>query len=412
MNIPHVVIIGAGFGGTYTARHLIHHVKKGEMRVTLINRTNFFLFTPLLHEVATGSLTPTSVTESLGEIFANTGIEILIGDASVNLEDQYVKVNGTKLTFDYLLITSGAETNYFNTPGAKEHALPLKTIGDAMRIRERVIRSFEAARACKIEAERRKLLSFVVVGAGPTGVELTAELTEFAGAIEQRYRRAKNELSIHLIGSDPIILKMLPPRLQTLARKYLEKKGVNILCNKTVTSVTNANVIFKDGTSIDAGTVIWSAGVVPTIPTIQPTAVPTERGRITISDTLLVVGYKNIFAIGDAANAHDGSTQNSTVPMLAQAATMEAKIVAKNILASINKQPLTPFLYRSKGILVSLGEWSAIGIMGSIIISGPIAWFIWRTVYLFKFHSMKKRLRIAFEWTLNLFTPRDTSTVE
>lgn len=412
MNTPHVIIIGAGFGGTYAARHLIRHIKKGELRVTLINRTNYFLFTPLLHEVATGSLTPTSITESLGEIFFHRDVNIVIGDASIDLESQCVKVNGTELPFDYLLITSGAETNYFNTPGAKEYALPLKTIGDAMHIRERVIRAFEEAHACTTKEGRRKILSFVVVGAGPTGVEFTAELTEFAGAIAKRYPHANNELSIHLISSDPVILKMLPSSLQTRARTYLQKKGVRLWCNKTVTAVTDIGITFKDGTSLDAGTVVWSAGVAPTVPTVKPSAIPTERGRILVNETLLAVGHKNIFAIGDAANAHDGSTQNSTVPMVAQAATMEATAVAKNILATIRKQPLTPFRYRSKGILISLGEWHAVGLMGSITVSGPVAWFLWRTVYLFKFHSTRKRLRIAFEWTLNLFTPRDTSTIK
>lgn len=412
MHTPHVVIIGAGFGGTYTARHLIPHIKKGELRVTLINRTNYFLFTPLLHEVATGSLTPTSVTESLGEIFANSGVKLIIGDATVNLEERSVKVNGTELSFDYLVITSGSETNYFNTPGAEQYALPLKTVGDAMHIRERVIRAFEEAHACKTDAERSKILSFVIVGAGPTGVELTAELAEFAGAIEKRYHHAKNDLSLHLVSSDSVILKMLPERLQKIALNYLKKRDVNILCNKTVTSVTETSVVFKDGGFIDAGMIIWAAGVTPVVPKAHTAVIPSERGRISIDEHLRVIGFENIFAIGDAANAHDGSTQNGPVPMLAQAATMEAHAVARNIVASINKQPLTAFHYRSKGVLVSLGEWAAIGTMGSLQITGPIAWFIWRTVYLFKFHSTRKRVRIAFEWTVNLFTPRDTTTIK
>ncbi len=409
MRTPHVVIIGGGFGGTYTAHHLIRHIKKGEISVTLINRTNYFLFTPLLHEVATGSLTPTSVTESLGEIFANSGVKLIIGDAAINLEEKTVKVNGTELSYDYLVITSGSETNYFNTPGAEQYALPLKTVGDAMHIRERVIHAFEKAQACKTVAERRKILSFVVVGAGPTGVELAAELIEFAGAIEKRYHHAKNELSIHLISSDSVILKMLPRKLQMLAATHLQKKGIHIVWNKTITHVTATDATLNDGTSLDAGITIWSAGVAPTPPIVQPVAMLTERGRIPVENTLLVSGHKNIFAIGDVAIAHDGSKQNSAVPMLAQAAAMEAQIVARNILATINQQPLTPFRYHSKGILVSLGEWHAIGSIGSITLSGPIAWFIWRTVYLFKFHSTRKRIRIAFEWTVNLFTPRDTS---
>ncbi len=408
MNKPHIVIIGAGFGGTYVARHLLKAAERGEIDVTLINRTNYFLFTPLLHEVATGSLTPTSVTESLAEILEGSKVRLVVGEATLNTTKKTVKVNGTEFPFDYAVVTTGAQTNYFNIDGAQKFSLPLKTVGDAMDIREQVIRAFEGAHACKNREERKKMLSFVITGAGPTGVELTAELAEFANEIEKRYHHSKGELSVTLVSADETILKMLPERLRQKATDYLDKKlGVRILTKKMVTSVSKTSVTFSDGHSIDAGLTIWTAGVASEAPKTNPPILPLERGRLVVDETLCISGQDTIFALGDVALIKDMHHGGTPVPMLAQAATAQAKIVAKNIFASIAKKPLKPFCFRSKGMLVSLGEWNAIGAIGPVHVFGPIAWFIWRTVYLFKFLSVKKRFRIAFEWTVNLFTTRD-----
>lgn len=408
MKPHHIVIVGAGFGGVYTARTLARHTHNTNLKITLINKTNYFLFTPLLHEVATGSLTPTSVTEPLSDIFANTDVDIIVGDASIDSGEKLVKVNGKQIPFDFLVIATGAETNYFHVPGAKEYAYPLKTVGDAMRIRERVLQVFEDAHKESDRDKRRAMLSFVVIGAGPTGVELVAEIAEFTRELEKKFHHTKGELSIALVTTDSTILKMLPERLQRITAAYLHSLGVRIMAKKTVTEITPTNIMFHEGPPITAGMAIWTAGVVPIPPkTVSPLS--TERGRLLVDSSLRTIGHPHVFALGDVALAVDRTKHGGPVPMLAQAATQAATVVANNIIATIQKEDLVDFRFHTKGLLVSLGEWRAIGTIGPIHISGPFAWFIWRTVYLFKFLSTKKRLRIAFEWTINLFTARDTS---
>lgn len=412
--IPHIVILGAGFGGVYVTKKLLKAVRAGSIDVTIVNRTNYFLFTPLLHEVATGALSPTCVAEPLREVFNGTKVRVMQGNVdAINTTNKTVTVSGNPIVYDSLVIATGAETNYYGIAGAQENTLPLKNLYDAARIRSVIIDRFEKAATTKDKSEKESLLSFAVVGGGATGVEMAAELAEFVAGISERYYSIHDctpEIAkISIVDTGPELLQMFAPSLRKAAETRLIKAGVAVYHNSAVTSVTPEGLTLANSTTIPAKTVIWSAGVkaiIPKFEDIQPTLV---KGRISVNNFFQMVNgesvISDIFVLGDVAS------YPTPLPMLAQVAEGQAATVAKNICAQAGGRPLAGFVYKSKGSMVSVGQWFAIGEIFSIKISGRITWWMWRTVYLFKFASFKKRVRIMFEWTLELFFPRDITKI-
>lgn len=428
---PHIVILGAGFGGTYVAKRLESYVKKGKIDVTIINRTNYFLFTPLLHEVATGALSPLCVAEPLREIFSGTGIRIAQGTVeSIDRKTKKIKLSGhataCDLSYDYLVVATGAETNYYNIAGAEKFTYALKNLADAVRIRTQIIDSFERAILITDPVERTRLLSFIVVGGGATGVETAAELAEFVHAMTERYynggpgcdpmdkRTCKpEEVNVSLIHTGPELLQMFKPSLRAAAEKRLRHNKVAIHLGSTVAEVSAQGVKLATGEMLQAATVIWAAGVKPIIPHFEGDMPALMMGRLAVDEFFRVNGDEHIFALGDTAGYVDRDvlsadpTKTVMLPLLAQVAQKQAGSVARNLIASIRGKVLTDFHYHSKGSMVSVGQWFAIGEIFSTAISGRLTWWLWRTVYLFKFASWKKRTRIAFDWTLDMFYPRD-----
>ena len=407
---PHILILGAGFGGMYTARNLRKLVKKGEADVTIVNETNYFLFTPLLHEVATGSLGPQSVSEPLREIFAGSGIHMCQGTViSIDRKNRKVTILGDvngddihhrvkhEISYDFLVISTGATTNYYNIPGADIHTYPLKTLYDAVMIRRRVIDSFEEAVMCEDPVVRAQLLFFVVVGGGPTGVEIVSELSEFVKGMVKRYYH-DFEPTVTLIHAGPELLQNFSPKLRSAPCNRLIKDGVKICVGSAVTSVSPRGIELSNNTTVSASTVIWAAGVTPIIPPFEGDMPNILDRRLVVDEYWRLSGDERVFALGDVAGS---------MPMLAQVAVGQAHSIASNIKASIKGKKLKTFKYRSKGSMVSVGQWFAIGEIFHIKISGILAWWLWRTIYLFKFISWKKRLRIVASWTANLFYPRD-----
>lgn len=404
---PHVVILGAGFGGTYLAKKLAKHVKRGLIDVTIVNKTNYFLFTPLLHEVATGSLSPTSVAEPLREVFVGTGVELCQGSVqSIDLEGHRIHVlsagNESRhtLPYDYLVIATGAETNYYGISGAEKYTFSLKDLEDAVRIRAQIIDCFEEANMCEDPEERARLLSFVVVGGGPTGVETVGELHEFIHGIVDRYHQNTysadhKEVKVILVHSGVELLEQFPQPIRTAALKRLTTQGVDVRLGSAVNNVTSHTISLASGESISTATVIWAAGVKPSVLDFVGT---NNSGRISVDEYLKINNDERVFAFGDIAGS---------LPMLAQVAVKQADTVAQNIVSSIKQKKLKSFHFKSQGSLISIGQWFAVGLVFSRYVEGRLAWLIWRTAYLFKFLSKKKRLHIIFEWTLQLIFPRD-----
>lgn len=427
---PRILILGAGFGGVYVAKELAKYAKNGEIELTVVNRTNYFLFTPLLHEVATGGLNPRSVAEPLREVFRGTGIHIVQGTVdSVDLAKKSVGIRAgehmCEIDYDCLVIATGAESQYYGIPGADKLAYPLKDLADAARIRNRVIDVFEHAMLIDNKEERMKELSFAVVGGGPTGVETAAELAEFVSGMVERYYHDTEclpgdagschpeEPTITLVHTGKELLEMFKPSLREAAARRLMQNGVMLQLASVVSGVTRDGLALADGTNVQAKTVVWAAGVKPSIPHFEGGMPALYAGRLQVDGTFRLTGQDRVFAMGDVASYIDSDNPNvgpkgpTPLPMLAQVAEAEAKTVAYNVLALIREKRLKEFHYHSKGSMVSVGEWFAIGEIFSMDLAGRFTWWLWRTVYLFKFASWQKRFRIMFEWTVQMFYPRD-----
>ncbi len=424
---PHIVILGAGFGGTYVAKSLVPLAKKGEIDVTIVNRTNYFLFTPLLHEVATGSLSPRSVAEPLREVFAGSGVRIVQGIVDeIDRASRIVKVkaggHAHDLAYDYLIIATGAETNYYGIAGAPEFALPLKSLADASNIRNRIIDAFEHATLEDDSEARRSLLSFAVVGGGATGVELSAELADLVHSMSERYYHPADgqggsasmpSPSITLVNAGKELIEMFAPSLRVAAAGRLAHRGVKVMNSMSVTAVTKQGLTFADGSMIHANTVIWTAGVKAIIPNFTGNQPTLAGGRFAVDSSFRLLGEDRIFALGDAAAYVDprdpaaASGKARPLPMLAQVAERESETVSANVIALIRGRRLRDFHYVSRGSMVSVGGWFAIGEILSVRLAGRLTWWLWRTVYIFKFASWRKRIRIGFEWAFELVSPRD-----
>ena len=409
MNKTKIVIIGGGFGGVYTARNL-YKLFGNNVEITLINKGNYFIFTPLLHEVATGALNPLSITESLREIFRGTRVDFVEDTVTeIDRQNQVVKTNSKTFSYDYLVIASGAETNYFGTPGAKENSLTLKNLDDAILLRNKIIKTVEKAH----NEKNKNLLNFAIIGAGATGVELAAELVEYLHLIIESYYKdsifSKSDIKVSLITSGPDIIPQFPEEMRKIASSELIKKGISIITNTAAAKVEPNVITFSNGEKLNTNVIIWVAGVKPSLSAIKGIEVG-QKGRLEVNDFLQSITNPEIFGLGDSAGNQ---------PMLAQIAVQEAKIVAENIYLLESKQTMNKFSTNVKGLLISLGQWSAAGHFGStgkgkkgFTLSGPIMWWIWRTTYLFNFNSWKKRFSIVIEWTTNLFYPREITSLE
>lgn len=400
-----IIIIGGGFGGVYAARYLAKLAENSELEITLVNKSNYFLFTPLLHEVATGGLSPGSTLEPLREIFRDQNVNLLQTEVkNIDLAKKIVTTKIGKLNYDYLVLATGAETNYYGAIGAEKYSLGLKNMSDAIALCNKLIDSCEQAAQTDDVETRKKLLTAVVVGGGATGVELAAEIVEFWQENLENYyqdtRIKKGEMRVLLVASSAELLPQFPPQLRQIAYETLTEKGVKIKTNASVTEVTAESVKLADGKIIAAQTVVWVAGVKAKNLTFTSSQTPetAPNGRLNLDPYLRLIGQENVYALGDMAG---------TSPMLAQVAVQQGRTVARNIAAQISDKPLKIFRYRQKGLLISLGQWRAAGEILGLTLHGRAMWWLWRTIYLFNFLSWRKRFRIAAEWTINLFYPRD-----
>ncbi len=404
-----IVILGAGFGGLYTYKSLYKYFNKNEIDVTIVNRTNYFLFTPLLHEVATGSIAHHQVVESIRQIIYKGNDKLHVADVvSIDCDKHTVKTTIDELHYDVLVVALGATTNFFNAPGADKYTFVLKDLRDAIRLRTSFIETFEKASEMKNHDTKMKELTFAVVGGGPTGVELVAEMAELFSDTFVRYYHgiiSCEDITLYLINRDKEILLPFHQILRKNALNTLRRNGVKVILNMSVKEVRKDEIVFTDESSIKVNHVIWTAGVKPNAIKFEQNVLLDNWSRIVVTPTLQIKDRPNIFAIGDIASL--AGPDGKPLPMLAQVAEKQGVLTGHNIKRFFAGKALAPFSYKSQGSLASIGKWNAVAQFGRFNFRGPVAWFIWRVVYLFKFISPSKKIKIFVDWCVNMFFPRD-----
>jgi NADH dehydrogenase len=411
-----ILIIGNGFGGTYALKrlHKFFH-KDRNVELSIIGDKNYFLFTPLLHEVATGGINPENIIEPIRKVLGCCLKNFYLGTAElINTTDCTVSVGENIIPYDYLVLAPGAQTNFYNIPGAEKYSFPLKTIRDAIKIKNQTITMIEKASHSNDSFERKKMLRFVIVGGGPTGVELAAELQELIYENFSHYysKDIIQDSSVVLIQRESQLMMQFGPKMRQKSLEILKKKGVDVMLNMSVTEVGDSYVTILSektgGKKLETETVIWSAGIKPNILNFDIVPERSPDGRLIVNEYLQLKDHKEIFAIGDIALF---KTATTALPALAQVAEKEARHVAQNIQFAIRGKQLKPFSFSQHVSLVSLGQWAAIGEVFNFTFWGGITWWIWRTVYLSKLISFRKKLRVALDWTIDTFSARDISQI-
>jgi NADH dehydrogenase len=406
-----ILILGGGFGGLYTALELEKRLARcPAVEVTLVNQENFFLFTPMLHEVAAGDLDITHIVNPVRKLLRRTqffqGTIERIDLAGKRVFVSHDASHHHELEYDYLVIALGATTNFYNLPGLEERALTMKSLGDAIFLRNRIIKNLEQADIECNSGEREPLLTFVIAGGGFAGAETIAAINDLAREALKFYPHLDDKLlRMVLVEAGPMILPELGEKLGAYAKEKLARRGVEIRLQTAVEKFSDAGVELSDGTKIKTDTLIWTAGIAPN-PLLETLPCRKERGRLLTNEFMEVSGWPGVYALGDCASIPDLTT-GRTCPPTAQHALREGKAAARNIVAAIRGEQKRPFVFKTIGQLASIGKRTGVARILGVKFSGFVAWWLWRTIYLSKLPRFEKKLRVALDWTLDLLFSRD-----
>lgn len=401
MKIKKVIIIGAGFGGLTSAKEF----KSVNFDVTVIDKTNHHLFQPLLYQVATAALSPADIAIPIRSILAkqsNTKV-ILAEVISIDKDKSIIKLKNSEMTFDYLIIATGASHSYFGNEKWEKYAPGLKTLVDALTIRENIISSLELAEKETDLVKKKKYLTFVIVGGGPTGVELAGAIAEIAKkTIIKDYKNFHTyDTKIILIEALPKILNTFQESLSKQAQEDLKKMGVDIMLNTKVLDINENGVKLSNG-FIETANIIWAAGNVAS-PIIKTLNIKTDNSlRVFVESDCSIPNYPNIFVIGDAANLKD---QNGNIlPGIAPVAIQQGKYVGRIIAAETLKENRKPFRYIDKGTMAAIGKANAVAQIKGLKFSGYFAWLMWSFIHIAYLISFRNRFRVMVEWIWYYFT--------
>ncbi len=405
--MAHVVILGGGFGGLAAAKALRGQTVRRApeaapqpLRVTLLDRRNHHLFQPLLYQVATATLSPGDIAAPIRWILRRAeNVRVLLGDATqVNTAQRRIELaDGATIEYDFLIVATGASHAYFGHPEWERYAPGLKTLEDALEIRRRVLLAFERAERATDVAEQQELLTFVLVGGGPTGVELAGTLAEIARqTLRHEFRSIDTGLArIVLVEAGPTILPTFPDKLRDAARASLRRLDVEIRENTRVTGIDAHGVSFGEQ-RLSAGTVLWAAGVAASA-VVGTLGAPLDRaGRVIVEPDLSIAGHPEVFVIGDAAAfLHQGG---KLLPGVAQTAMQQGRHASRNIVRTLNGEPRTSFSYHDKGSMAIVGRGAAIADLNWARFSGLLAWFAWLFLHIFMLIGFRNRLLVLIEW--------------
>jgi NADH dehydrogenase len=407
-----VVIVGGGFAGIETARQLGLRFKDNPAaRVTLVSSENYFLFQPLLPEVVACSIETSHIVTSVRHLCRHVQYRWGMVEA-FDLRRQQLSLIGADtakpqtLAYDHLILCLGQVVGASSIPGMNEHALPLKTLGDAFQLRNHILSRLEEAECTADEMARRRLLTFTTIGAGFSGVETAGAVNDFVKDVSKYYPQAHatGHRSV-LIHSGERILGEIDQDLAWFAHRTLERRGMEIRLKTRVKEVTRGQVVTDDGRAIESSTVISTIGNVPH-PLVRRLNLPEERGRILVDECLRVRGLPNVWALGDAAAIPD-LYNGGICPPTAQYAVREGRHCARNVCAIISGKSPTPFQYRGRGQMAVVGKHCGVAQIGAWRLSGLMAWLLWRAVYFLKLPGGRARIRVGIDWILDLLFPRD-----
>jgi NADH dehydrogenase len=411
-NKTRIIILGGGFGGLYTALHLEKTLARdADIEVTLINRENFFLFTPMLHEVAASDLDMTHIVNPIRKLLRR--VRFFDGEVTnIDLENKRIAVahghehHHHELEYDHLVLALGSITNFYGLPGLAEHALTMKSLGDAIHLRNHMISNLEEADFECCPRVRAPLLNFVVAGGGFAGAETSAGMNDFLREAVEFYPHLTEEMiRVVLVHSGDVILPELGEKLGRYAQQKLGARKVGIHTNAKVTQVTDREVTLSDGTIITTNTLVWTAGTSPH-PLLDTLPCARARGRIITDEFMAVAGYPGVWALGDSAAIPDKAT-GQPFPPTAQHAIRQGRVLAENIEAAVRGGKKKAFAFKTIGLLAAIGRRTGVAQIMGINFSGFIAWWLWRSIYLSKLPRFEKKVRVALDWTLDLLFTKD-----
>jgi NADH dehydrogenase len=406
---PRVVVVGAGFGGLYAAKALAGK----PVDVLVIDRNNYHTFAPLLYQVATSGLEPEEIAAPVRSIIRRGGnVSYLMGEVTrVNAQEQcvYVRQDGAEQPqkYDYLILAPGSVTSFLGLADVQARAFGLKSLQEAINLRNHVLSMFERAASEPDPAQRAALLTFVIVGGGPTGLELSGALSElFQQVLRKDYPKldVRKEARVILIEATDRLLATFPEPLQCSARRQVERIGVEVMLNKAVAQATGEAVVLRDGTLIPTHTIIWAAGVqAAELAGLDDIAERPRGRRALVLPTLQLPNHPNLFVIGDAAYLAD--EKGVAYPQLAPVAMQMGRLAAANILALIDGKPLKPFHYSDRGIMATIGRSAAVAwVFNRIQLSGFIAWLAWLGLHLLYLIGFRNRANVLVNWAWNWWT--------
>ena len=409
-----VLILGGGFGGMATAQRLEQiYCQDPSLEIVLVSQNNYLLFTPMLAEVASSALEAQHISAPVRASCPQTRFyHAEVGSIDSVARTISIRSGGTSypetLAYDRLVLALGSIANYYNLPGLEENSFKLKSLEDATTLRNHVISLLERADVEQDEVERRRQLTLVVVGGGFAGTEAAAELFDLTHSV-LRYYPGINEgdLRIVLIHSRDRILPELSSGLGDYALRKLQQRGIEFMLGTRVTGATTDAVLLADQEPLETDTLVWTAGSQPNPILAMLPCLHSQTGAVLVDSTLRVDNIPDIWAVGDCAQIPDPDNPGQYYPPTAQHALREGKLVAENIAASFRGQPAKSFRFRALGILVGLGHRTAAAEIRGWRFSGLLAWFMWRSIYLGKLPGMEKKLRVALDWVIDLFFPRD-----
>jgi NADH dehydrogenase len=408
-----ILILGGGFAGAYTALHLERRLAGvPDIEIVLAAKENFVLFTPMLHEVAASDVAVTDVVQPLRKMLRRTRV-LIVEIESIDLAGKRVRIvqsdlaEAFDLPYDQLVLALGTVPNFHRTPGIEEHALTMKTLGDAILLRNRMIEALDVADNHPDEAERLAMLTVVVAGGGFAGAETAGAVNDLLREAVRFYPNLREGmLRIVLVHPGEVILPELSESLGRYAQTQLKRRGVEIRLKTGVAAYDGKELTLSDGTKIITRLVIWTAGITPS-PLVSGLPCAKERDRVLVNACLQIPQWPGVWALGDCVSVPDLLNPGKYCPPTAQHAIRQAAVLAANIVAEIRGQAVQPFRFKTLGMLAAIGRRAGVAEILGMKFSGFIAWVLWRGIYLSKLPGMQKKVRVALDWALDLVFSKD-----